>query len=317
MIPHIVTHEGCTAVIHGRSYHVAAEDKYYSRVVAVLNGGKGEEQDLLWEFERVGHEIRKAAETTAGMEYAGGQVRYKGEPMRQYAVEKLVGFIKEELPTESLTKFLEKLANNPSYQTREDLYSFLEHGRMPITVRGNFLAYKAVRKDWRDIHSSSYDNSIGITNVMPRSSVDDCRQTTCSAGFHVCSYDYLPSFSHADGHVVVCEIDPADVVSIPADYDNTKMRVCRYTVIGEVEGYYANVGKEAADVLASEEVFNDEEYIVWGRRQQDVDWTWISDANDLEEAKELANDRTTGWPEVKVTTGMGIVVYRVSARSFG
>jgi hypothetical protein len=33
---------------------------------------------------------------------------------------------------------------------------------------------------------------------------------------------------------VIVKINPADVVSIPTDYDNSKGRACRYEVIGEV-----------------------------------------------------------------------------------
>ena len=35
--------------------------------------------------------------------------------------------------------------------------------------------------------------------------------------------------------VVLCEVDPSNVVSVPIDYNNTKMRVCEYKVIKEVE----------------------------------------------------------------------------------
>jgi hypothetical protein len=77
---------------------------------------------------------------------------------------------------------------------------------------------------------------------VPRNCVDEDPDRTCSHGLHVCSFDYLPHFSHANGHVVVCKVNPADVVAIPRDYNNTKMRVCRYEVVGEYEGYYSERG---------------------------------------------------------------------------
>ena len=34
---------------------------------------------------------------------------------------------------------------------------------------------------------------------------------------------------------MICKINPRDVVSVPSDYDNAKMRDCRYEVIGELD----------------------------------------------------------------------------------
>lgn len=34
---------------------------------------------------------------------------------------------------------------------------------------------------------------------------------------------------------MVLKINPQDVVSIPTDYNNTKGRCCKYTVVGELE----------------------------------------------------------------------------------
>jgi hypothetical protein len=135
----------------------------------------------------------------------------------------------------------------------EHLYEFLEVGKNPITEDGCFLAYKAVRGDFLDIYSGKFDNSIGAELKMLRNKVDENQNNTCSSGFHVCSFDYLRHFASAGGHVMVCKVNPADVVAIPADYHNTKMRVCRYEVVGEHLGYYA----AADDTLASSSVTND------------------------------------------------------------
>jgi hypothetical protein len=67
---------------------------------------------------------------------------------------------------------------------------------------------------------------------MERNMVDDNRNNTCSSGLHFCSHSYLASFSGE--RTVIVKIDPADVVSIPSDYNDAKGRTCRYTVIGEV-----------------------------------------------------------------------------------
>jgi hypothetical protein len=68
---------------------------------------------------------------------------------------------------------------------------------------------------------------------------------------HFCSLDYLSHFGGHDSRTVVLKINPRDVVSIPADYNATKGRTCRYEVIGELgvhpdEAFIAPVQVEAA-----------------------------------------------------------------------
>jgi hypothetical protein len=38
------------------------------------------------------------------------------------------------------------------------------------------------------------------------------------------------------GRLVAVKINPADVVSVPSDYNNQKLRTCSYTVMFEIEG---------------------------------------------------------------------------------
>jgi hypothetical protein len=79
------------------------------------------------------------------------------------------------------------------------------------------------------------DNSVGKIVEMERNEVDDNKDQTCSTGLHFCSQDYLPHFGNGyDSRVVILKINPADVVSIPSDYNNAKGRACRYEVVGEI-----------------------------------------------------------------------------------
>jgi len=124
---------------------------------------------------------------------------------------------------------------NPSHRAVQELYSFLEAGSMALTEDGYFLTYKKIRENWTDIHTGTFDNSIGATPNMPRNMVDEDSEKTCSNGLHVCSYDYLSHFGWSDNNrVVLCKVNPRDVVAIPKDYNNTKMRVCEYKVLQEV-----------------------------------------------------------------------------------
>lgn len=128
--------------------------------------------------------------------------------------------------------FLENLLQNPAKFAIEELMQWLEKGQMALTPDGHFLAYKRVRTDYKDVHSGTMDNSVGQIVQMPRFAVDDDRTRTCSAGLHFCSKDYLEHFS--GDRIVVVKINPADVVSIPDDYDFTKGRAWRYEVVAEL-----------------------------------------------------------------------------------
>jgi hypothetical protein len=119
----------------------------------------------------------------------------------------------------------------------------LEKNALPITPDGHFLAYKKVRNDFLDIHSGTMDNSVGQIVEMERHEVNDNKDETCSTGLHFCGMSYLNHFGGSDSRTVIVKINPADVVSIPSDYNNAKGRACRYEVIGEL-----NVNPEDAFV---------------------------------------------------------------------
>jgi hypothetical protein len=82
--------------------------------------------------------------------------------------------------------------------------------------------------------------------TMDRSKVDDDPQHTCSSGLHVCADEYLKGYATgSDNRTLVVEVNPADVVAVPYDYNFSKMRVCRYKVLAQIEP------KEIPDVLDS------------------------------------------------------------------
>ena len=187
--------------------------------------------------EQVESAIQSSA-TAGKVTIENGEVFYNNKAIHNTLTERIIDMARQGFDIGYMVKFLENLMKNPSFRAVNELYGFLESGSIPITENGTFLAYKKIRNNWTDIHTGTFDNSIGAVCEMPRNMVDEDSSRTCSAGLHVCSYDYLAHFSKdKDDRVVICEIDPADVVSIPADYNNTKMRVCKYTVIGEVEDY--------------------------------------------------------------------------------
>ncbi len=164
---------------------------------------------------------------------------YDGErqPLVNAIVDKIISFNQDNLPVQPLVNFVANLMQNPSKQSVDELYMFLEQSKLPITEDGCFIAYKIVRNDYMDIYTGKFDNSIGKTVSMQRNQVDDQRNNTCSQGLHFCSKGYLTSYSSHNrdtDRCVLVKINPADVVSIPSDYNNAKGRTWKYVVVGEV-----------------------------------------------------------------------------------
>jgi len=173
---------------------------------------------------------------------SNGAIYYKGQAIDDYAARRALEFAREGLPYRPVLKFIERVRQNPSYRAVQELYQFLEHGGLPITPDGRFMAYKKVRRNADgnlvDIHSGQFDNNPGTTVEIPRNQVDEDPTNVCSRGLHVCSYEYLPSFGNDSWDTAVsAEVDPADVVAVPHDYRHSKMRVCRYRVIAELPDY--------------------------------------------------------------------------------
>lgn len=261
---YLLTQDSVTIVISGKPYSISSHSTGFEEVKdAVLRGEDpvkvlGIIQSKALKVQEVVRETLRRQSLTGKLTYEEGVIYYEGMPLYNYAVEVLVKFLNMGHDVSALAKFIERQQQNPLKTVHEELYKFLEFGKIPLTPEGHFLAYKAVRGDYKDIHSGTFDNSVGAKPRIERTAVDPNRHQTCSTGLHVCSYGYLPHFSHAEGHVMVCRVDPIDVVAIPADYNNTKMRVAGYEVVGEVTEYY----KGNRDVLSEERLRDPERWQV-------------------------------------------------------
>lgn len=166
---------------------------------------------------------------------------YDGRPLDSALTRRILQFMDAGNPelAKPLVAFLDKVMENTSRRAVVGLYEWCEKSGLPITPEGDILAWKIVTNDYKDIHSRSFNNSVGQTVEVGRNEVDEDPDRTCSYGLHFCSTAYLPHFgSYGQGgredRVMVLRIHPADVVAFPRDYNTSKGRCCRYEVIGQV-----------------------------------------------------------------------------------
>lgn len=206
----------------GQTFTIAKSDVRYAPVLAAIKAGKLDEiPDLV--------DVKKAY-SVSGLLLKDNLLYLDNEALPEALSERVLAFQKEQLPFEHLVKFARKLRKNPSYNSREQLFKFLEHNGHPITTEGNFIAYRGVREDFKDMHTGTFDNRPGQVCEMNRQDVDDNPNNTCSRGLHVACYDYAKGFGRK---LVEVEVDPQDVVCVPVDYNGTKMRTCKFKVVVE------------------------------------------------------------------------------------
>lgn len=173
-----------------------------------------------------------------GFVFDGSTIEYpEGFAFSTLVSEKALAMMDEGTSGKGLLRFLQKVRENPSKTAQDELLLFCEANDFLIHEDGDIISYKGVNPDYTDRHSRQFKNHVGAVISMPRFKVDDNRQAACSYGFHTGSWSYASSFA-SNGRVVVTKVNPRDVVAIPYDSSNQKMRTCRYEVIAEVENFY-------------------------------------------------------------------------------
>ena len=170
--------------------------------------------------------------TKGAFEIVGNEVHVNGRAVPDTLADYILDFKKDGLDFMPLVKFAENLFLNPSYRSVKQLFGFLTTNQQPITEDGCFIAYKRVGSDFLDLYTHTMCNAPGEVLKMDRNEVDDDPNRTCSKGLHVANWHYANSqYGNGQGVMLSVKVNPADVVAVPTDYNQAKMRVCEYTVI--------------------------------------------------------------------------------------
>jgi hypothetical protein len=175
-----------------------------------------------------------------------GAVYHGDQPVHGYLFSKILDHFNGGLPYKNLLNFAEKLYQNPSERARNELYKFLELRNYTITPDGDVIGWKGVLNDYYSSHggdkakivkgkvnnAGQIYNGVGETIEMKRQDVDDNANNTCSFGLHIASRAFATDFVN-NGRLMVVKFSPSDAVSVTSDAQSQKLRVCKYTVIGE------------------------------------------------------------------------------------
>lgn len=177
--------------------------------------------------------------TKGAITVKGGELHYGELRLKSTLVDRILAMMAEgDEGFKRLVAFLERLLNNPSERSVSELWGFISHLDVEINDEGYIVGWKKVRsRDGRlfDSHTGKVPNDIGNIVEMPRFMVNDNKDQTCSQGLHIGAWDYVSGFS--GDTILKVLVDPADVVSVPTDYNDMKMRAAKYQVVAAVDGH--------------------------------------------------------------------------------
>ena len=232
---YIISNNGSVnAFVGGKPYTFNKSHENYDKLLAYLENGNVEH------FE-ASYDIASTVEHYCDgyVHVDNGELSWQGITMPELFTDRILQMRREGFNIDPMLNFLDNMNDNPSDQAIVELFDFMQNKHLPITDDGHFLAYKAVSPDFKDIYSGSIDNSVGNEVSIERSKVDSNRNKHCSAGLHVGAIDYVKSYGGIDldedndggNQIVICKVNPADVVSVPSDAKFQKLRTCRYEVV--------------------------------------------------------------------------------------
>jgi hypothetical protein len=253
MMKYIIANDGnVTAVVGGEIYVFGKAHPNYNKLITHLKNDNVEYFEACYDM--ISH-VNNFCEGYVQCE--DGNLMWDGIKMPDMFTNTVVDMIQQGFPFEPMLNFLDNMSQNPSDHAIVELFDFMNNKNMPITYDGHFLAYKAVRSDYKDIYSCSFDNNVGCTPTVSRSDVNSNRSTGCGKGLHVGAIDYAKSYGGIDldddndggNKLMICKVNPRDVVCVPYDSKYQKLRTCRYEVVSEFNTIFDKVVHLTGDDL--------------------------------------------------------------------
>jgi hypothetical protein len=219
----LITGKSITITMDGKTHSVLPSDLHYKRIRELI-------------FEESWQEIKDLLDVSDKAEAVEAHVENEtlihtdsGKPAHTTLEARLFTETKP-----ALAAFHANCKKNPRPAAVSGLLDFLRHKDLCLTPKGSFLAWKSVNGSYKDHHSGRFDNHIGQSPSMPFDACDQNRGHDCSTGFHVGAWAYTSGF-HTSGHhhIMIAEVFPEHVTSVPYDSACQKLRCCTYKVIGE------------------------------------------------------------------------------------
>lgn len=248
-------HRSITALIDGELYTATEDHPMFESIIKDVIDGVATTAT----FDTT-EGVLEYLELADGVSVEDGVLHVDGVPMHSTLANKIIDNLKKGESAESLVNFMALIDTNPSRNSRDQLYDWLEQSGFELTWDGFVVGYKSVNEAETGLYHSissgtAYSDGVIYSNStipqrvnsvvsMPRNEVTDNPGVSCSYGLHVGTKEYAQSFS--GDTILKVLVDPADVVSVPND-DATKMRVCKYNVVSAEQKVYEDSYDENLD----------------------------------------------------------------------
>lgn len=293
--------------IGSESLTIAQDHPNYPKILEALKKG---------EYDKIENLVNVAKAVTnygkGKITVNNGQVFYNGQGVHNTLTERILKMMAEGFKVDHMLLFLDNLMSNPSFRAVNETYTFLENHGLPITDDGCFLGYKAVRNNYTDMRTGTFNNSVGQTVKMNRNQVNENYHEDCSYGLHVGSLGYVESFggfsrgqtpASGGNRLLIVKVNPRDVVSVPEYAGHTKMRVCEYVVVDEIKNIVAELDKASVYRANATPAVPD--------REQDEDaGDWECGCDDCTgkttESTDSKVDTTSPWNEAAYREGFAV-----------
>lgn len=244
---YIIANDGnVSASVGGQAYSFGKDHPNYNKLINHLKNKNIEYFEACYDI--VSH---LNAYCEGYVNCTDGVLNWDGIKMPNMFTSTIMDMVKQGFPFEPMLNFLDNMSQNPSDHAIVELFDFMENKHMPITMDGHFLAYKAVGPNFKDLYSGTFDNSVGNVCSVPRNLVDHNRNNGCGKGLHVGAIDYAKSYGGIDideggdddggNQLMICKVNPRDVVSVPTDCKFQKLRTCRYEVVAKFDSVFDKI----------------------------------------------------------------------------
>lgn len=286
---YLIANDGnVTAIVSGQTYNFGKTHPNYNKLITHLKNNNVEHFEAAYDI--ISH-VNSYCEGYVNCDH--GSLNWNGITMPDMFTGTIIDMVRQGFPFEPMLNFLDNMSQNPSDHAIVELFDFMENKHMPITMDGCFLAYKAVGPNFMDLYSGSFDNSVGSVCEIPRNKVDNNRSNGCGKGLHVGAIDYAKSYGGIDldddsgsddggNQLVICKVNPRDVVSVPTDAKFQKLRTCRYEVVAKFDSIFDKV------VHLTD---NDKEYLATKKRNRE----WVVEiAAKLEKINSVLQKKLVG-----------------------
>lgn len=243
-------------VSNGALVSIPSDHPNFKRIVHALAEGNDpvEFLDVLKAAEQISDRVTVSEDT----------VYFDGEPLNNGITRTILRYRADGRDADNIVRFLERVQTNPSRHSREQLWGWVENADLHIDADGRIVAWKSVEvvKDWDDTSSEWADGAdrpgefetyrshssgtawvngeehegkipyaVGDVVTIPRELVEDNPAVACSHGLHIGSYEYASTFSSYNSKLLEVAVAPEDVVSVPHDSRQQKIRCAQFEVL--------------------------------------------------------------------------------------